>query len=99
MPSLFAKVLPPDHDNLTVNYLVVRVSGSPSDQSKPQQQLWARCSVTVSTSGSRRSTTRHTTSDSGAPEPEQAVESWSMTRSVVAVYSKIVPWPLRTSQD
>ena len=38
LPALFAKVLQPHHDILTVKYFTVRVSGTPADQSKPQRQ-------------------------------------------------------------
>ena len=38
LPVLFAKVLQPHHDILTVKYFTARVSGTPADQSKPQRQ-------------------------------------------------------------
>ena len=38
LPALFAKVLQPHHDILTVKYFTARVSGTPADQSKPQRQ-------------------------------------------------------------
>ena len=38
LPALFARVLQPHHDILTVKYFTARVSGTPADQSKPQRQ-------------------------------------------------------------
>ncbi len=38
LPALFAKVLQPHHDILTVKYFTARVSGTPADPSKPQRQ-------------------------------------------------------------
>ena len=38
LPALFAKVLRPHHDILTVKYFTARVSGTPVDPSKPQRQ-------------------------------------------------------------
>ena len=38
LPALFAKVLQPHHDILTVKYYTARVSATPADQSKPQRQ-------------------------------------------------------------
>ena len=38
LPALFVKVLQPHHDILTVKYFTARVSGTPTDQSKPQRQ-------------------------------------------------------------
>jgi len=38
LPALFAKVLQPHHDILTVKYFTARVSSTPVDQSKPQRQ-------------------------------------------------------------
>ena len=38
LPALFAKILQPHHDILTVKYFTARVSGTPADQSKPQRQ-------------------------------------------------------------
>ncbi|MCY4591623.1 MAG: NYN domain-containing protein [Alphaproteobacteria bacterium] len=38
LPALFARVLQPHHDILKVKYYTARVSGTPSDQSKPQRQ-------------------------------------------------------------
>ena len=38
LPALFAKVLQPHHNILTVKYFTARVSATPADQSKPQRQ-------------------------------------------------------------
>ena len=38
LPALFAKVLQPKHDILTVKYFTARVSGTRTDPSKPQRQ-------------------------------------------------------------
>ena len=38
LPVLFAKVLQPHHDILTVKYFTARVSSTPTDPSKPQRQ-------------------------------------------------------------
>ena len=38
LPALFAKILQPHHDVLTVKYFTARVSGTPADPSKPQRQ-------------------------------------------------------------
>ena len=38
LPALFAKVLQPQHDILTVKYFTARVSGTRTDPSKPQRQ-------------------------------------------------------------
>ena len=38
LPALFARVLQPHHEILTVKYFTARVSGTPADQSKPQRQ-------------------------------------------------------------
>ena len=38
LSALFAKVLQPRHDILTVKYFTARVSGTPGDPSKPQRQ-------------------------------------------------------------
>ena len=38
LPVLFAKVLQPHHDILTVKYFTARVSSTPADPSKPQRQ-------------------------------------------------------------
>ena len=38
LPALFAKVLQPHHDILTVKYFTARVSSTPTDPSKPQRQ-------------------------------------------------------------
>ena len=38
LPALFAKVLQPHHDVLAIKYFTARVSGTPSDKSKPQRQ-------------------------------------------------------------
>ena len=38
LPALFAKILRPHHDILSVKYFTARVSGTPGDKSKPQRQ-------------------------------------------------------------
>ena len=38
LPALFATILQPRHDILSVKYFTARLSGRPDDQSKPQRQ-------------------------------------------------------------